>query len=156
MRSINTPFLVHDNEYIGIDEVLHWRFEFIRRSNMNGQFCRHIFVNKSFFFFFTKCFIYSQHTKMYWDHFQQTPPISTYLVAFFVGEFYALKSHNIGVYTHRDYVNQTAYIAEESPKLLEAMENFTGVDYMMPKLDLLAIPDFAAGAMENWGLNTYR
>uniref|UniRef100_A0A2H8TGD8 Aminopeptidase N n=1 Tax=Melanaphis sacchari TaxID=742174 RepID=A0A2H8TGD8_9HEMI len=97
-----------------------------------------------------------QHTNMYWDHYTETPPISTYLVAFFVGEFYAMKTRNIGVYTHKRYVKQAEYIAEKSPKLLEAMENFTGVDYTLPKLDLLAIPDFAAGAMENWGLNTYR
>lgn len=93
---------------------------------------------------------------MYWDHFQETPPISTYLVAFFVGEFYAMKSRTIGIYTHKSYVNQAEYIANKSPMLLEAMENYTGVDYSLPKLDLLAIPDFAAGAMENWGLNTYR
>jgi len=93
---------------------------------------------------------------MYWDHYMETPPISTYLVAFFVGEFYAMKTRNIGIYTHRRYVKQAEYIADKSPKLLEAMEKFTGVDYTLPKLDLLAIPDFAAGAMENWGLNTYR
>lgn len=93
---------------------------------------------------------------MYWNHFQETPPVSTYLVAFFVGEFYAMKTRTIGIYTHKNYVNQAEYIANKSPMLLEAMENFTGVDYSLPKLDLLAIPDFAAGAMENWGLNTYR
>ncbi|KAL5244502.1 hypothetical protein ACI65C_011912 [Semiaphis heraclei] len=97
-----------------------------------------------------------QHTDMFWDHYQETPPMSTYLVAFFVGEFYAIKTRNIGIYTHRRYVKQAQYIADESPKLLKAMEEFTGVDYTLPKLDLLAIPDFAAGAMENWGLNTYR
>ncbi|CAH1738623.1 aminopeptidase N-like [Aphis gossypii] len=97
-----------------------------------------------------------QNTDMYWDHYMETPPISTYLVAFFVGEFYAMKTRNIGIYTHRRYVKQAEYIADKSPKLLEAMEKFTGVDYTLPKLDLLAIPDFAAGAMENWGLNTYR
>ncbi|XP_025405726.1 aminopeptidase N-like isoform X2 [Sipha flava] len=95
-------------------------------------------------------------TDMYWDHFQETPPISPYLVAFFVGEFYAMKTRTIGIYTHRKYVTQAAYIADTSPLLLEAMENFIGVDYELPKLDLLAIPDFSAGAMENWGLNTYR
>lgn len=93
---------------------------------------------------------------MFWDYFQETPPISTYLVAFFVGEFYAIQSQTIGIYTHNRYLIQALYIANKSPNLLAAMENFTGIDYMLPKLDLLAIPDFAAGAMENWGLNTYR
>lgn len=93
---------------------------------------------------------------MYWDYFEETPPISTYLVAFFVGEFYAIKTRNIGIYTPKNYVNQANYIANESPNLLEAMKNFIGIDYSLPKLDLLAIPDFSAGAMENWGLNTYR
>lgn len=100
--------------------------------------------------------IFSPLTSMYWDDFQETPPISTYLVAFFVGEFYAMQIRNIGVYTHASNVNQAVYIANKSPKLLEAMENFSGVEYMLPKIDLLAIPDFAAGAMENWGMNTYR
>lgn len=80
----------------------------------------------------------------------------TYLVAFFVGEFYAMKTRTLGIYTHSKYISQAEYIADESPRLLEAMENYTGISYMLPKLDLLAIPDFAAGAMENWGLNTYR
>lgn len=93
---------------------------------------------------------------MFWDHFQETPPISTYLVAFFVGEFYALKTRTVGIYTHESFITQAEYVANKSADLLEAMENFTGVDYLLPKLDLLAIPDFAAGAMENWGLNTYR
>lgn len=93
---------------------------------------------------------------MFWDHFEETPSISTYLVAFFVGEFYAIKTRNIGIYTHKSYVSQAKYIANESPMLLKAMEDFTGVRYTLPKLDLLAIPDFAAGAMENWGLTTYR
>lgn len=93
---------------------------------------------------------------MFWDNFQETPPISTYLVGFFVGEFYAMKTLTTGVYAQKNYINQAVYISNKSPELLKAMENFTGVDYMLPKLDLLAIPDFAAGAMENWGLNTYR
>lgn len=95
-------------------------------------------------------------TNMYWDHFQETPPMSSYLVAFFVGDFYAIKTPTVGVYTHKSYIGQTVYIANKAAKLLEAMENFTGVDYMMPKIDLLAVPDFSIGAMENWGLNTYR
>lgn len=101
-------------------------------------------------------YIYSERTNTFRDNFQETPPISTYLVGFFVGEFYAIKTPNTGLYTQKRYVSQGAYIANKSPKLLEAMENFTGVDYMLPKIDLLAIPDFTIGAMENWGMNTYR
>lgn len=91
--------------------------------------------------------------------FEKTPPMSTYLVAVFVGDF---KSNNtnssVNVYTHDDYLNQTNYIKVQAPRHLKALEEYTGISYksMLPKMDLLAIPDFRAGAMENWGINTYR
>lgn len=93
---------------------------------------------------------------MYWDHYQETPLLSTYLVGFFVGEFVAIKINNIAVYTHLSYIKQAEYLAAEAPKLLQEMEKFTGVDYMLPKLDMLAIPDISAGGINNWGLNAYR
>jgi tricorn protease interacting factor F2/3 len=41
-------------------------------------------------------------------------------------------------------------------KLLTSYEKYFGIKYPLPKLDLIAIPDFAAGAMENWGAITFR
>lgn len=112
-------------------------------------------INIILFFIYYSCLIYSYQTNMVWDHFQETLPIPTYLVAFFVGEFYAMKTRFLAIYTHKSYINQARYMANKSLNLLEAMENITGIDYVLPKLDLLAIPD-CIGAMENWGLNTYR
>lgn len=40
--------------------------------------------------------------------------------------------------------------------LEQAMENYTGIPYALDKLDQVAVPDFYFGAMENWGLITYR
>jgi len=88
--------------------------------------------------------------------FESTPPMSSYLTAIFVGEF--VPSNNgsaITVYTHTDNINQTDYIWTEAPKHLQVLENYTGIKYMLPKLDILALPDGYFKGMENWGMNTY-
>nr|AEV66511.1 aminopeptidase N 3 [Aphis glycines] len=90
-------------------------------------------------------------------YFNETPVMPTYLTAIYVGEFVADKNESIiTVYTHEEMIGQTEYIAKEAPKHLKVLEQYTKIDYMLPKMDLLAIPDFSVGAMENWGINTYR
>jgi len=91
------------------------------------------------------------------DQYQTTEPISTYLVAFSVSEFVnKTKDRKVYIYTHADYIDQVTYIEEKADKLLNLMELYTNIPYTYSKIDLLAIPDFSFGAMENWGLNTYR
>lgn len=92
-----------------------------------------------------------------YDLYQTTTPIPTYLVAFSVSEFSTSNAEQkIHVYTHREYLDQVTYIEEKAKTLLSAMEMYTNIPYSNPKIDFLAVPDFSYGAMENWGLNTYR
>lgn len=51
---------------------------------------------------------------------------------------------------------QTAYAAVVGPKVLTHFEEWFNVSFPLPKQDMAALPDFSAGAMENWGLVTYR
>nr|CAD7409546.1 unnamed protein product [Timema cristinae] len=98
-------------------------------------------------------------TGLWWDHFQETPmPMSTYLVAFVVSDFVNLTSDDgkYSTWQRCDAVEQAQYSIDVSPSVMAALENFTELDYFLPKLDQVAIPDFSAGAMENWGLVTYR
>ncbi|KAI3429433.1 hypothetical protein D9Q98_005527 [Chlorella vulgaris] len=103
-----------------------------------------------------------EHTRTW--HFQPTPPMSTYLVCFIVGEFASTSrlvesgsgTVNVSVWGTPDRVNNLEYAADTAAAILPAFEAALGVSYPLPKLDLVAIPDFSAGAMENWGLITYR
>lgn len=93
--------------------------------------------------------------------FEQTPIMSTYLLAFLVGEFEYIETTNdegviVRVYTVAGKKEHGAFALDVAAKTLSFYKNYFGIAYPLPKLDMIAVPDFAAGAMENWGAVTYR
>ncbi|KAG9355081.1 hypothetical protein JZ751_001794 [Albula glossodonta] len=95
------------------------------------------------------------------DIFDKSVKMSTYLVAFVIGDFRSISATTstgvkISVYAVPEKWSQTHYALEVAVKLLEFFEAYFNISYPLPKQDLIAIPDFQGGAMENWGLITYR
>ena len=96
--------------------------------------------------------------------FAETPVMSTYLLAFVVGDLVYTESDysgagtrtNVRVWTTRGNEEKGAFALDTSVKLLTFFNDYFGIPYPLEKLDHIAIPDFAAGAMENWGAITYR
>lgn len=93
--------------------------------------------------------------------FAQTPIMSTYLLAFLVGEFEYIETTNdegviVRVYTTAGKKEQGRFSLEVAAKTLSFYKDYFGIAYPLTKLDMIAVPDFAAGAMENWGAVTYR
>ncbi len=91
--------------------------------------------------------------------FQQTPQMSTYLLFFGVGdfEFIELPGHVLVRAAALPGMSQHAQFGLEfGRKSLDFCEENFGTRYSLPKLDLIAVPDFAFGAMENWGAVTFR
>lgn len=95
------------------------------------------------------------------DKFEKTSVnMSTYLVAFIVANFTPIEKNVsetlVSVYSVPEKKEHTDYALETASKLLEFYNKFFEIVYPLKKLDLVAIPDFLAGAMENWGLITFR
>jgi len=93
--------------------------------------------------------------------FAETPVMSTYLLAFVVGDLTSVEqqaSNNtkVAVWTTRGKEEQGRFALDTSVRMLSFFNDYFGIPYPLEKLDHIAIPDFAAGAMENWGAITYR
>lgn len=92
--------------------------------------------------------------------FAKTPIMSTYLLYLGVGEFEFLSSKqgNIQyrIVTTNGSSKKGKFALDICKKLVTSYENYFGIKYPLPKLDLIAVPDFASGAMENWGAITFR
>jgi aminopeptidase N len=93
-------------------------------------------------------------------HFATTPKMSTYLVAFLVGDFECTETKSDGVPIRAcstpDKVSLTKFALASAKYVLHYYDAYFGIKYPMPKLDMVALPDFEAGAMENFGCITYR
>ncbi|XP_066509894.1 endoplasmic reticulum aminopeptidase 2-like isoform X1 [Hoplias malabaricus] len=95
------------------------------------------------------------------DRFEASVQMSTYLVVFIICDFKSVSRRtvtgiDVSIYAVPHKWHQTHYALEAAVKHLEFYETYFNIYYPLPKLDLIAIPDFQSGAMENWGLNTYR
>lgn len=114
--------------------------------------------------------------------FDTSVKMSTYLVAYCVSDFeykeavVDMKNDvKFRIYARRDAMQQVDYAAEIGPKVLKFYEDYFQIKFPLPKIDMIAVPDFGvsnllaqsnlliliewklqAGAMENWGLITYR
>ncbi len=93
---------------------------------------------------------------------EPTPRMSTYLLAFVIGKFHGktvVNEHGTEITTYaalNQDVDSVDFANEIAAKSLEFYDDNFGVPYPLPKLLQVALPDFEAGAMENWGLVTYR
>lgn len=93
--------------------------------------------------------------------FARSPIMSTYLVAVVVGEFDYIeqstpKGVKVRVYTPLKKQEQGQFALDAAVKVLPYFEDFFKILYPLPKMDLIAVPSLSFGAMENWGLITYR
>jgi len=92
--------------------------------------------------------------------FQETPPMSTYLLFFGVGDFRFVEAREGEVLVRAAGTPGTTgdvrYGLEFGRKSLRFCQDYYGIPYPLAKLDLIAVSDFAFGAMENWGAITFR
>lgn len=95
------------------------------------------------------------------DVFQTSPIMPSYLNAFVISKFGYLENsvYKSRVFAREEDLEDATYTLSITPHLLENLNNVTNYPYLssgIGKLDQIAVPDFSAGAMENWGLVTYR
>lgn len=93
--------------------------------------------------------------------FAPTPLMSTYLLAFIIGEFEFIEGYTkdkvqVRVFTTKGKKHQAKFALDVAIRSLEFYNNYFGIPYPLPVLDLIAIPDFESAAMENWGAVTFR
>ncbi len=94
--------------------------------------------------------------------FEKTPRMSTYLLAFVIGELQSVERKTKDGITVKSWstpaqpLSHLDYSADEAVRYLEFFTDYFGVPYPLQKCDQVALPDFDSGAMENWGLITYR
>lgn len=93
--------------------------------------------------------------------FQMSIPMSTYLVCFAVHQFghlerFSAKGVPLRIYAQPSQLETATYAADTTKVIFDHFEDYFNMSYSIAKLDKIAIPDFGTGAMENWGLITYR
>jgi puromycin-sensitive aminopeptidase len=94
--------------------------------------------------------------------FAETPPISSYLVAYCIGPFEPTEVVTtptgvpVRVFLPRGMADKGTYARDAHARSLTYLEDYTGIPYPYAKVDAIGVPDFEAGAMENPGAITYR
>ena len=93
-----------------------------------------------------------------YDRFTITPTMSSYLLAFMVSDLVntTTSNENFNIIHQAGKEEQAMIAAAAGPAILSYFEDYFQIPYYLKKMDMASIPDFSAGAMENWGLIKYR
>lgn len=92
-----------------------------------------------------------------WDEFEQSPPMSTYLVAFIIADYVNLTDTktNSNVWAPAEKVHAAKYTLDVGVNALHTCQKYFDVEYDFPKLDHVPVPSQVFSAMENWGVIAY-
>jgi tricorn protease interacting factor F2/3 len=92
--------------------------------------------------------------------FMDTPRMSTYLLYIGIGKFERLEAKfrdkRVSVVAVKGHLDTTDFPMNMTIRSLDFFESYFGIPFQLPKVDIIAVPQFAAGAMENWGAITFR
>lgn len=103
-----------------------------------------------------------------WDHFQVTPPMSTFTVGIVVADFTSLVYESVAtdketlgteirIWGRSDFAEQLMNATEKVVKSLKILQEFWDVPYPLPKLDCLALPNYqATRPADNWGVILFK
>ena len=89
-----------------------------------------------------------------WTKFKTTPLMSTYLVCFTISDFENITNPegNISIWARKNVLDSMKVAYDVTLKAFPVLEEYTNIPYILPKMDIIAIPGLYNGAMENWGL----
>ena len=94
------------------------------------------------------------------SRFSRSPMMSTYLLCIVIGQYCAMTrmvgNTRISVYAPLSRGEEATFSLNTTVKCIEIFNQFFGIDYCLPKLDLIGVACLSVGAMENWGLITFR
>lgn len=136
----------------------------ISNEEIEGSRCEfyifYIVVKLQYICLFIFSFLRQYKEGLVTDTFKETVKMSTYLAAFVVSDFSYVENGTQKVYARPQAIKEGLgnYSLKAGVEILDILAKFLDYEYTPSKLDQIAFPDdyFAAGAMENWGLVTYR
>lgn len=83
----------------------------------------------------------------------------TYLVAialFHSNDYINVTANMVTVIARNKFISQCSYVLELTPKVIDLFETYLNIKFPLPQLDIIGIPNFDVGGMENWGLISLR
>ncbi|KAK9874641.1 hypothetical protein WA026_005467 [Henosepilachna vigintioctopunctata] len=102
-----------------------------------------------------------------WDHFHPTPPMSTFSLGIVISEFASIivnktsvsngAVHNVRVWSRPDFIESLQNVTKKVENTIDVLEEFWGLKYPLPKLDIVTIPNFqATRPADSWGLLLFK
>ncbi|XP_015127587.1 thyrotropin-releasing hormone-degrading ectoenzyme [Diachasma alloeum] len=99
----------------------------------------------------------SAEDRKIWTTFERSPVMSTYLATFVLTQYtnHVNEHGNVTFWVRPEKLKSTALISEMTPRIVQALEDYTAIPYFLPKLDSIVMEEYFVASSEHWGLISY-